>query len=303
MAAGPVYAEEGRDKPADGREEGESLVRFPRAAVVAAEAEATPVKGVATATSKPVHQQTKDGEPAERDDEVDGPVDEASGEGEQPQEGQQDGEPRHNLSVDEAAQGPGGLPSAGVKVVSGNTSNDGTKDQLKGESAASSEYGLEVKHETYLRKAEYHRDKIGQDHFDMFVDVGQDWETRITGFLASTALQSRRCGGWESQRRQGGPGGHRRSGYLLFYYFTYRPAVPHKSHGEWPDILLNGLQASLDQSQSHPRSRPPGMDGCWASEMGHRYPHLRCNRWARSHEAIRMSIGYLSSHQSRCLTL
>lgn len=106
VAADPVDADQGRDEPADGRQEGEGLVGLPRAAVVAAEAEAAPVKGVAAAAAEPVHQQAEDGEPAERDDEVDGPVDEAAGEGQQPQERQQDGEAGDDLGVDEAPQCP-----------------------------------------------------------------------------------------------------------------------------------------------------------------------------------------------------
>jgi hypothetical protein len=130
MAADPIDADQGRDKPANGREEGEGLVGLPRATVVAAEPEPAPVEGVAAAVPEPVHQQAKGGEPAERDNEVDRVVDKATREGKQPEEGQQDGEPCHNLGVDEAAQGPGRLPTAGVQVVPGYTSDDGSKGQL-----------------------------------------------------------------------------------------------------------------------------------------------------------------------------
>lgn len=113
-AAGPPDAKHGRDEPADGRQEREGLVGLPGAAIVAAEAKAAPVEGSAAAAAEPVHQETKDGEPGGRDDEVDRPVDEAAGEGEQPEDRQQDGDARDDLSVNEAAECPGRLASAGV---------------------------------------------------------------------------------------------------------------------------------------------------------------------------------------------
>lgn len=103
VAADPVDANQCRDEPADGGQEGKGLVSLPRAAVVAPQADAAPVKGAAAAAAEPVDQQAEDGEPGERDDEVDRPVDEATGEGEQPEEGQQDGEAGDDLGIDEAA--------------------------------------------------------------------------------------------------------------------------------------------------------------------------------------------------------
>lgn len=141
-AARPPDAQQGRDEPADGRQESKGLVGLEGAAVVAAQADAAPVEGVAAAAAEPVHEQAEDGEPGERDDEVDGPVDEAAGEGEQPEERQQDGNAGDDLGVDEPAQGPGRLPSAGVQVVSGDTCDDGSKGQLWGESACMSQCGL-----------------------------------------------------------------------------------------------------------------------------------------------------------------
>lgn len=129
-AARPPDAQKGRDEPADGRQEREGLIGLPGAAVVAAEAESAPVKGVAAAAAEPVHEQAEDGEPGERDDEINGPVDEAAGEGEQPEERQQDGDAGDHLGVDESAQGPGRLPPAGVQVVSSDTCDDGRKGQL-----------------------------------------------------------------------------------------------------------------------------------------------------------------------------
>lgn len=167
MAANPIEAEHGRDEPADGGQEGEGLVGLEGAAVVAAEADAAPVEGVTAAAVEPVHHQAEGGEPAGRDDEVDGPVDEAAGEGEQPEEGEQDGQPGDDLGVDEAAQGPGRLSFVGVQVVSGYTCDDARKDQLQRGSASSLEYGLSgVRIGPYLRQAQYHGNEIGQDHGD-----------------------------------------------------------------------------------------------------------------------------------------
>lgn len=181
MAANPIEAEHGRDKPADGGQEREGLVGLEGAAVVAVEADAAPVEGVTAAAVEPVHQQTEDGEPAGRDDEVDGPVDEAAGEGEQPKEGEQDGQPSDHLGVDEAPQGPGRLSSVGVQVVSGYTCDDGREDQLQRGSASSFECGLSgCRVKPYLRQAEYHGDEIGQDHGDGWL-VGNRLALRLEG--------------------------------------------------------------------------------------------------------------------------
>lgn len=106
MLVHPVQAQQSRDEPADGRQERKRLVRLPGAAVAAAEAQPTPVEGGAAAVVQPVYDEAEGNKPADREDQVGGPVDEAVREGQEPEEGEEDGQPRDDLGVDEAAQGP-----------------------------------------------------------------------------------------------------------------------------------------------------------------------------------------------------
>lgn len=114
MAADPVQADDGRDEPADGRQEGKGLVGLPGAAVVAPEPEAAPVEGVAAGAAEPVDEQAEGGEPAEGEEDVGRPVDEGPREGEEPEEGEEDREASDDLDKDEAAERPGGLAVLGV---------------------------------------------------------------------------------------------------------------------------------------------------------------------------------------------
>lgn len=121
----------------------------------------------------------------------------------------------------------------------------------------------------------------------------------------NTALQSRHCGGWGSRR--GEERNRKVPQRVAIYYSTCQPSVPPKSLAESQALLLNRLQASLDQSQSHPRSRRvrrapylPGIGiGIWVPGTHVTVTTAGHNR----DEAIRVSTGYLSSHHACCLTL
>lgn len=140
MPADPVQAQQGRDEPADGGQEGEGLVGLPGAAAGAAEAQAAPVEGVAAArAAELVDEQAEGDEPAGGQGEVGGPVDEAAGEGEQPEQGEQDGQARDDLGVDEAAELPGGLAGV-VEVVARDACDDGREDQLRERWGVSTRY-------------------------------------------------------------------------------------------------------------------------------------------------------------------
>lgn len=102
MLANPVHAQQRRDKPADGAQKGKRLVGLPGAAVCAAEPEAGPVKSVAAGAAEPVDEQTERDEPSDGEHEVCGPVDKAARKGEQPDDGEEDGEAGHYFGVDEA---------------------------------------------------------------------------------------------------------------------------------------------------------------------------------------------------------
>lgn len=127
--ANPVQTQQRRHEPANGAQKRESLIRLPGATVGAAEAQAGPVKGAATAAVEPVDEQAKGDEPGDGEDEVGGPVDEAAGKGEEPDDGEEDGETGDDFGVDEAAEVPAGIVGL-VEVVACDTGDDGGKDQL-----------------------------------------------------------------------------------------------------------------------------------------------------------------------------
>lgn len=107
MLADPVKTENRRHQPADGRKEGERLIRLPRAAVGAMDTEIGPVEGAAAAATKPVDEEAEHGEPGDGQDEVNWPVDERAREGQQPEDGQQNRQAGDDLGIDEAAEVPG----------------------------------------------------------------------------------------------------------------------------------------------------------------------------------------------------
>lgn len=108
MVTNPDDADDCRDEPANGGEEREGYDSLPVAALIrATEADVVPVEDTATRASEKVDNQTKCDEPADRDDDVDGPVDEGAREWEQPDGGEEDGNTGHDLSVDE----PGLVPT------------------------------------------------------------------------------------------------------------------------------------------------------------------------------------------------
>lgn len=131
VLADPAQAQQGRDEPADGGQEGKGLVGAPGAAAGAAEAQAAPVEGAAAAdAAELVDEQAERGEPAGRQDEVGGPVGEAAREGEQPQQREQDGQAGDDLGVDEAREVPRGVVRV-VEVVARDAGDDGGEDELR----------------------------------------------------------------------------------------------------------------------------------------------------------------------------
>lgn len=101
--AHPVQTQQRRDQPANSAQERKRLIRLPRPTVGTTEAQVRPVKGAATAAVEPVDEQTERDEPGDGEDEVGGPVDEASGKGKEPDDGEEDGEAGDDFGVDEAA--------------------------------------------------------------------------------------------------------------------------------------------------------------------------------------------------------
>lgn len=131
MAMHPVDAQECRDQPADGREEDECNVRFPlRAGVARVDRDARPVKNIAARPVKPVDQKAKRDKPQDRDEQIGGPVDEAAGKGEQPDDGKQNGKAGDNFGIDEATLVPGRGATDGMKVDASETGNNGGKSKL-----------------------------------------------------------------------------------------------------------------------------------------------------------------------------
>ena len=127
----PVDAQDGRDQPADGRQEAECNVGLPLvAAIIAVDVDAGPVKDVAARAVQPVNEQAECDEPADGQHEVDRPVDEAAGEGEQPDYSEQDGQAGNDLGEDEAALVPGGGAVDGVEVVACEAGGDGGEGEL-----------------------------------------------------------------------------------------------------------------------------------------------------------------------------
>lgn len=130
MAADPVDAEQRGDEPQDGAEEGKGLIGLPGGAVVVTEADVAPVEGGAAGVAEPVDDEAESDEPADGDDEVGRPVDEAAAEGEQPDDGQEDGDAGDHLGIDEAAQLPGRGALGVVQVLAGEASDDSCEGQL-----------------------------------------------------------------------------------------------------------------------------------------------------------------------------
>lgn len=129
-AARPQPVDQGGRDPAETDHECEGLVGRPRAAVVAAAAEANvaPVEGVAAGAVDPVNQQSEGAKPADREPDVGFPAGVFVVEGEDPEQGPEDGEPGDDLGEDESGQSPARLPSVGLQVVSGYTGDDGRED-------------------------------------------------------------------------------------------------------------------------------------------------------------------------------
>lgn len=81
----PVDAQQRRHQPANGRQEHEGDIGLELGARVArVDGDARPVKDVAARAVEPVDEQAESDKPQDRNQEVGRPVDEAAGEGEQP---------------------------------------------------------------------------------------------------------------------------------------------------------------------------------------------------------------------------
>lgn len=94
---------------------------------------------------QPVDQQTERHPPADGDDEIDGPVDEGAGEGEEPDNGQEDAETGYDLGVYEPPLIPRRGVADGVEVVACEAGHDRGEGQF--------------------REAEDHRYDVDKDHF------------------------------------------------------------------------------------------------------------------------------------------
>lgn len=102
------YPHQGAGEPEDRAEEAKRLTRFPAIAFAPVH-DAAPVEHAAAGMrAEIVDQQAEDREPGRREDEIDGPVHEAAGEGEQPEEREEDGKAGGDFGVDEAGLGPRG---------------------------------------------------------------------------------------------------------------------------------------------------------------------------------------------------
>lgn len=128
-ATDPEEPDKGGCEPDDGRQEAEGNVCLVATARITAGADVAPVKDGAAAITDEIDEQTKGDEPEDAEEDVHGPVDEAAGEGEQPDQGEQQRQAGHDDGVDEAAIVPG-RRVGGVEVGAGNTSDDGSERQL-----------------------------------------------------------------------------------------------------------------------------------------------------------------------------
>jgi len=107
VLADPEDADEGGDEPQQGRQEGKRNVCLEPATGVSPGSYIAPVEDVAAVVTDQVDKKTKRCPPAETEYDVHRPVDEGPREGEQPYDGEQDGQSRDDFGVDEAAEIPG----------------------------------------------------------------------------------------------------------------------------------------------------------------------------------------------------
>lgn len=88
--------------------------------------DAAPVKGAAAARG-PVHvvdQQPKGGEPGEPEQEIDRPVVEAAGKGEQPEQAEEEGQRRDDFNVDEPREWLSAAAVVAVQVRANDAGDD-----------------------------------------------------------------------------------------------------------------------------------------------------------------------------------
>lgn len=99
---------DGTGKPEDRAQEGERLARLPSVAYTTP-GDPCPVEDAAVAVGavREVDKEAEDREPGGAQDEVGGPVNEATGEWQQPDDREEDGEACDHFGVDEAGTGPG----------------------------------------------------------------------------------------------------------------------------------------------------------------------------------------------------
>jgi hypothetical protein len=109
VAVDVINAENGADEPDDCAQEDEGNISLPLRAGVgaAADGETRPVEDVAAGAVQPVDEQAEGDEPADTDEQVCRPVDEAAAEGEEPDDGEQNRQTSDDLCVDESTLVPG----------------------------------------------------------------------------------------------------------------------------------------------------------------------------------------------------
>ncbi|KAH8156743.1 hypothetical protein CIB48_g11506 [Xylaria polymorpha] len=124
----PDDADDGRDEPADSRQERKGHDSFPIAALVASDdMKIIPVENGAARSTK----ETEGGEPNDRDEEVDGPVGKGPRKGDQPDKRKENGNAGDNLGVDETALAPARGMTNLMEVVAIDACDNGRKRQLR----------------------------------------------------------------------------------------------------------------------------------------------------------------------------
>lgn len=93
------------------------------------EVDVVPVEDVTAAAADEVDKDAKRDPKEQAEDHVDWPVRKGVGEGDEPDQGKEDAESRHDFSVDEAPLREMGAPGV-VQVLTVDTGDDGSKDEL-----------------------------------------------------------------------------------------------------------------------------------------------------------------------------
>jgi len=124
------HAQECTSKPQDGGNKAKSLGSLPLIALTAM-FQASPVEDATTINLVDViDEDGKGGEPGSGEEEVDGVVHEGRGEGQQPDEGEHDGDDGDDDGVDFAAKGPNVLRVVQMQEEGEDAHDDGGADEL-----------------------------------------------------------------------------------------------------------------------------------------------------------------------------